>query len=203
MEEWVRLQLLPEDNPQNWFSGVVTQQLYEKFLMLDKRNEGTLNAANLKLYKKGLPTVIDDGLPLDVSPLSTLFIDRYFETNVMMSGAEMDFRKFVDFVIAMETLPSCSRPHFFWKILDIEGTGVLTPMIVNSFFRETHAKLLSAGLDIPSRETIVQEVFDLIPTAQPLLVTREEFIQSSQAGLFTALIIDCLSFWTYENREQR
>lgn len=203
MNEWVSLQLMSEDDPQNWFGAAVTQQLYNKFVMLDTRNKGTLNVENLRAYKKGLPTVIDDGLPLDTSPLCGLFIDRYFETNTLMTRSEMDYRKFVDFVIAVELLPQCSRPHFFWNILDLEGTGVVTPMIVNQFFRETHAKLEAAGLDVPSRETVVQEVFDLIEKAEPLRITRDEFVSSSQAGLFVGLLIDCLSFWTYENREQR
>ncbi|KAG5473570.1 hypothetical protein LSCM4_03639 [Leishmania orientalis] len=203
MDEWVSLQLMTEDDPQNWFGALVTQQLYNKFVLLDTRNTGTLNVENLRGYKKGLPTVLDDGLPPDVSPLCSLFIDRYFETNTLMTRSEMDYRKFVDFVIAVELLPQCSRPYFFWNILDVEGTGVLTPMIVNHFFRETHAKLVAAGLDVPSRETVVQEVFDLIEKAEPLRITREEFVRSPQAGLFVALLIDCLSFWTYENREQR
>jgi serine/threonine-protein phosphatase 2A regulatory subunit B'' len=203
MNEWVSLQLMSEDDPQNWFGAAVTQQLYNKFVMLDTRNKGTLNVDNLRAYKKGLPTVIDDGLPLDTSPLCTLFIDRYFETNTLMTRSEMDYRKFVDFVIAVELLPQCSRPHFFWNILDLDGTGVVTSMIVNQFFRETHAKLEAAGLDVPSRETVVQEVFDLIEKAEPLRITREEFVRSPQAGLFVGLLIDCLSFWTYENREQR
>ncbi|CAJ1029795.1 hypothetical protein, conserved [Leishmania lindenbergi] len=203
MDEWVSLQLMTEDDPQNWFGALVTQQLYNKFVLLDTRNIGTLNVENLRGYKKGLPTVLDDGLPPDVSPLCSLFIDRYFETNTLMTRSEMDYRKFVDFVIAVELLPQCSRPYFFWNILDVEGTGVLTPMIVNQFFRETHAKLVVAKLDVPLRETVVQEVFDLIDKAEPLRITREEFVRSPQAGLFVALLIDCLSFWTYEKREQR
>lgn len=203
MNEWVSLQLMSEDDPQNWFGAAVTQQLYNKFVMLDTHNKGTLNVEDLRLYKKGLPTVVDDGLPLNTSPLCSLFIDRYFETNTLMTRSEMDYRKFVDFVIAVELLPQCSRPQFFWNILDLDGTGVVTPMIANQFFRETHAKLVAAGLDVPSRETVVQEVFDLIEKAEPLRITRDEFVCSPQAGLFVGLLTDCLSFWTYENREQR
>ncbi|KEG11309.1 protein phosphatase 2 (formerly 2A), regulatory subunit B [Trypanosoma grayi] len=203
MDEWVSLQLMREDQPRNWFSASITSHLYDKFLLLDTRNQGTLNADNMKRYKKGLPTVVDDGLPPDVGPLSSLFIDRFFETNVMMASSELDFRKFVDFVVAVEFLPMCQRPLFFWNILDIEGKGVLSPVHANYFFRETHSKLVSAGLEVPSRETVVQEAFDLIATAEPLRITREEFINAPQAGLFVALLVDCLSFWTYENREQR
>lgn len=203
MEEWLNLQLATEDNLQNWFGVSITRFIVEKFMLLDKRNAGTLTAEDLSHYKKGLPVVTDDGLPIDVSPLCSLFVDRFFETNLMTQTAEMDFRKFTDFVIAVEMLPQCSRPLFFWNILDLHSTGVLTPLTVNYFFRETHAKLVSVGLDAPSREIVVQEVFDLITTAQPLLITRDEFVQSPQAGLFASLLIDCLSFWSYENREQR
>ncbi|EKF32991.1 hypothetical protein MOQ_003146 [Trypanosoma cruzi marinkellei] len=203
MDEWVSLQLMREDQPRNWFSAAITSHLYDKFLLLDTRNRGTLNADDMKRYKKGLPTVMDDGLPPGVGPLSSLFIDRFFETNVMMANSELDFRKFVDFVVAVEFLPSCQRPLFFWNILDIEGCGYLRPVHVNYFFRETHTKLVAAGLEVPSRETVVQEAFDLISTAEPLCISREEFINAPQAGLFVALLVDCLSFWTYENREQR
>ncbi|RNF06999.1 protein phosphatase 2 (formerly 2A), regulatory subunit B [Trypanosoma rangeli] len=203
MDEWVSLQLMREEQPRNWFSAAITSNLYDKFLYLDTSNRGTLNADDMKRYKKGLPTVMDDGLPPGVGPLSSLFIDRFFETNVTMAKAELDFRKFVDFVVAVEFLPSCQKPLFFWNILDIEGSGYLKPVHVNHFFRETHAKLVAAGLEVPSRETVVQEAFDLISTAEPLCISREEFINAPQAGLFVALLIDCLSFWTYENREQR
>ncbi|KAH8605358.1 hypothetical protein ERJ75_001618800 [Trypanosoma vivax] len=203
MDEWLDIQLMREEQPRNWFSPSITSYLYDKFLLLDTRATGTLNADNLKLYKKGLPTTLDDGLPHGVGPLSSLFIDRFFETNVMMAGSELDFRKFVDFVIAVEFLPQCQRPLFFWNILDIEGNGVLSPIHVNYFFREIRSKLVAAGLEVPSVETVVQEVFDIIPTAEPLRITREEFLNAPQAGLFVVLLIDCLSFWAYENREQR
>lgn len=203
MDEWVSLQLMAVDDSMNWFGAIKTQEIYNKFLLLDTRNKGTLNIADLRRYKKGLPTVVDDGLPPDISPLSALFIDRYFETNVMVTRAEMDYRKFVDFVIAVELLPQCSRPHFFWNILDMDGSGALTPMCVNYFFRETHAKLVSAGLPAPKREMVVLEVFDLIEKEEPLRITREEFTRSPNAGLFVALLIDCLLFWTHENRETR
>lgn len=204
LNEWLRLQLVPEDHPRSWFGGIVTRQLYEKFLLLDTRNEGTLQVNDLKMYKKGLPTVVEDGLPPDVSPISSLFVERYFEVTVMMTNSEMDFRKFVDFVIAMEMLPQCSRPLFFWNILDLDRSGVLTPMKVNMFFRETHAKVAATvAASTPARETVLQELFDLIPTAEPLLITRKEFIEAPQAGLFTAIAIDCLSFWGYENRSCR
>ncbi|CCW67325.1 unnamed protein product [Phytomonas sp. Hart1] len=203
MDEWVTMQLQTEDSPSSWFSAMATQQLYSKFILLDTRNVGTLDAASLKFYKKGLPTIIDDGLHPDVSPLCALFIDRYFETNTMTANRDMDYRRFVDFVVAVEMLPQCSRPVFWWDILDLDGTGVITPLKANFFFKETHAKLVAAKLEVPSIESVIEETFDLIKSAEPLCIRRDEFIASPQAGLFTGMLIDCLCFCAYESREHR
>jgi serine/threonine-protein phosphatase 2A regulatory subunit B'' len=203
MDEWLDLQLAREDPPRNWFSNTVTTQLYEKFLLLDSNESGMLTAANMKRYKKGIPTVVDDGLPRDISPLSSLFIDRVFEISALYKS-EMDYKSFVDFVIAVEFLPQCSRPRYFWSIFDLEGTGVLTPMNVLHFFRETYQKLVDAGVEAPPLELVIQELFDIVPTKEPLRITRQEFLAAPQsAGLLSALMIDCLAFWTYENRDHK
>lgn len=202
MDEWLELQQTHEDVPRNWFGLGMTSQLYEKFLTLDTKETGMLTADDMKKYKKGIPMVADDGLPPHVSPLSSTFIDRVFET-MPMYKSEMDYKNFVDFVIAVEFLPQCSRPNFFWNIFDVDQTGVLTPMSVLHFFRETHKKLTDAGVEAASTELILSELFDIIPTREPLTITREEFVQCNQCGLFSTLLIDCLAFWTYENRDQK
>ncbi len=202
MDEWLELQLTADEPARNWFGVTISTQLYDKFLALDSRELGTLCAADMKKYKKGIPMVADDGLPPNVSPLSSLFIDRVFETWALYSS-EMDYKKFVDFVIAVEFLPQCFRPAFFWNIFDMNNEGFLTPVTVNHFFKETHRKLQAAGVEAPPIELVVQELFDIIPTKDPLRITRAEFCASNQAGLFSALLVDCLAFWTYENREQR
>jgi serine/threonine-protein phosphatase 2A regulatory subunit B'' len=202
MEEWLEVQLSTEEVPRNWFSFTISSQLYDKFLALDKRECGMLTLDDMKAYKKGIPMVVDDGLPPGVSPLSALFVERVFET-MSLFKSEMDYKNFVDFVVAVEFLPSCPRPQFFWNILDIREEGVLTPVMMNAFFRETHQKLVSAGVEAPPVEMVVQEVFDIVPSQEPLRITREEFISATQAGLFAAVLVDCLAFWTYENREQR
>lgn len=66
-------------------------------------------------------------------------MDLYFETTILIADNEVDCRKFVDFVIVVEMLPQYSRSSLYLNILNIDGTGVLTPMAVNSFFQETHS----------------------------------------------------------------
>lgn len=200
---WEEMGFSQEEEIGNWMIPTVTLHLHEKFLSLDSRNRGTLMIDDLKRYKKGLPTMVNDGLMPNVSPLSSLYVDRYFETNALRQNGEMDFREFVDFVIALEILPQCPRPLYFWNIFDLEHKGVLTPMTVNSFFRETHGKVKEVVPTIPPREILIPEFFDMISTAQPLCITRKEFVEAPQAGLFSSIIIDCLSFWAYENRSAK
>ena len=220
LDEWLQVQMLAEDQTRNWFSVAISTQLKEKFDTLDSRRAGALTLEDMKKYKKGIPMVVDDGLPPDASPLSTLFIERIFENwtststttsqpsqprsvTALGNPGEMSFERFVDFVIAIEFLPNCYRPLLFWNALDYKGEGRITPSTAHSFFKETHAKLLSAGVAAAAMEIILQEVFDIIPTAEPLIITKPEFVTANQCGLFAALLIDCLAFYAYENREQK
>lgn len=203
VDDWLEVQMMAEEQTRNWFGLTIATQLRDKFEILDLMGTSTLNLECMLRYKKGIPMVIDDGLPKDISPLSTLFLERVFETNHYPKG-EMDYPAFVDFVVAIEFLPaSCPRPNFFWRVFDIFGEGRITPLVVHSFFKETYAKLKSAEVEVAAIEIIIQELFDLIPSKEPLVITQQEFTSAKQCGLFAALLIDCLAFYTYENREQK
>ena len=227
LDEWLQVQMLAEDQLRNWFSVAISTQLKEKFDALDSRGVGSLTLEDMKRYKKGIPMVLDDGLPVEISPLSTLFIERVFEVWVVGNGStngsdnvetgsdlvavttrkckpgEMSYARFVDFVIAIEFIPNCYRPLFFWNVLDFKGEGRITAATAYSFFKETHKKLISAGVDAASIDVILREIFDIVPSAEPLVITKDEFIHANQCGLFAGLLIDCLAFYAYENREQK
>ena len=61
-------------------------KVYEKYLNLDKDYNGLLRKSELGKYSWGL---------------TDIFIDRVFEECQTFKG-EMDYRTFVDFVLAME-----------------------------------------------------------------------------------------------------
>jgi serine/threonine-protein phosphatase 2A regulatory subunit B'' len=202
MQAWLDVQLACVDPARNWFSKNIGTALHAKFVQFNTSGSGMLSLSEMLKYKKGLPTVMDDGLPPDVTPLNELFIERAFETMPLFNG-EMDYQGFVDFVQAVELLPQCPRPNFFWDIFDIHQEGYLTPMTVNLFFRNVHKKLVDAGVPAPALDLIVPELFEIIETKERLKMTKEEFFKSKENGLFSSLLIDCLSFWNYENREQQ
>lgn len=67
----------------------------------------------MKRYKEGVLPIQNGGQSFDASSISASFVDFCFETTILIADNEMDFRKLVDFMIAVEMLPLCSRPSFF------------------------------------------------------------------------------------------
>ena len=54
--------------------------------------------------------------------LTTIFIDRVFEELQTFEG-EMDYKTFLDFVLAMENKKTPQSLHYFWRILDVFHKG--------------------------------------------------------------------------------
>jgi serine/threonine-protein phosphatase 2A regulatory subunit B'' len=200
--ELIEVQVAYQDPPRNWFGAAFTRALYEKFLYLDQRRDGFLRREDMYRYKRGVPALTEDGLPTDESPITRLFIDRFFEISGTFKG-ELDYKKYIDFSVAVESLPLCPNPVFFWRIFDIFDQGYITPLVLNTFFREVHSKLAVNALNPPSIELVVGEVLDLLNGKDPCKITREEFVKSPHVGLVSAILIDCLAYWTHETREMQ
>lgn len=50
--------------------------------------------------------------------LTKIFVDRLFEEYQTFEG-EMDYKTFLDFVLAMENRKTIPSLQYFWKILDV------------------------------------------------------------------------------------
>jgi len=79
-----------EDALQNWFSVQSSLRVYDQYLRLDIDKNGMLKKQELCRYSPGL---------------TTIFIDRIFEEYQTFEG-EMDYKTFLDFVLAMENKKS-------------------------------------------------------------------------------------------------
>ena len=84
-----------------------------------------LNKAELARYSPGL---------------TTIFIDRVFEELQTFEG-EMDYKTFLDFVLAMENKKTPQSLHYFWRILDVFHKGGIDTFGINMFFRQVISKL--------------------------------------------------------------
>ena len=72
--------------------------------------------------------------------LTKFFIDRIFEEYQTFEG-EMDYKTFLDFVLAMENKKSPQALQYFWRVLDIYHKGGIDTFVINMFFRSVIQKL--------------------------------------------------------------
>jgi serine/threonine-protein phosphatase 2A regulatory subunit B'' len=66
--------------------------------------------------------------------LTKIFIDRIFEEYQTFEG-EMDYKTFLDFVLAMENKKSPQALQYFWRVLDVFHKGAIDTFVINLFFR--------------------------------------------------------------------
>lgn len=66
--------------------------------------------------------------------LTGVFLDRVFQECLTYDG-EMDYKTYLDFVLALENRQEPQSLHFLFKILDINSQGYLDAFTLNYFFR--------------------------------------------------------------------
>ena len=66
--------------------------------------------------------------------LTSVFIDRVFQECLTYDG-EMDYKTYLDFVLALENRKEPQALQYFFRILDVEGKGFLSVFSLNYFFR--------------------------------------------------------------------
>ena len=53
----------------------------------------------------------------------------------------MDYKAFLDFVIAIRNKKTPQSLQYYWKILDVYGKGAIDSFIINMFFKGVVKKL--------------------------------------------------------------
>jgi len=173
---------------QNWFSIQNAQRVYEAYLRLDNDRNGLLQKHELANYQWGL---------------TDLFISRIFEEYQTFEG-EMDYKTFLDFVLAMENKKSPQALSYFWKILDIYGKGAIDTFVINMFFKEVLAKLTEKNNDVEKDfnvEDIKDEILDMAKPETPMAITLDDLINCGQGDVIVSILTDAKAFFDYDQRE--
>ncbi|XP_033120249.1 serine/threonine-protein phosphatase 2A regulatory subunit B'' subunit gamma-like [Anneissia japonica] len=185
------LELRDEDLPKeaqetNWFSAPSALRVYGQYLNLDKDHNGMLSKDELARYGTGT--------------LTPVFLERVFQECLTYDG-EMDYKTYLDFVLAMENRKDPQSIQYFFRLLDVQGRGYLNIFALNYFFRAIQDQMRQHGQEPVSFEDVKDEIFDMVKPADPLRITLQDLIQSSQGETVSSILIDLNGFWTYENRE--
>jgi len=184
-----------QDAENNWFSIQSALKVYGAYLELDLDQNGMLSKKELSRYGSGM--------------LTDVFIDRVFEEYQTYREAEtgereMDYKTFLDFVLAMENKNSKQAIQYFWKLIDIHHKGWLDGFTINYFFRAILMLLQRMQFDVfdvASVDDVKDEIFDMVQARQPGYITLQDLINCRQGGTVLSMLIDAAAFWRYDNRE--
>ena len=190
----------------NWFSAESSLRVYSQYLELDKDQNGLLSKTELMNYV---------GTERQSMRLTPAFIDRIFEeiTTYQVGGGgvegsrkganstgEMDYKTFLDFVLAMENKKTRQGLNYLWRLLSL-GKGYLDSFSISYFFRDIDMVLKENGIENIKMADVRDEIFDMVKPKDPLRITLEDLASSGCADTVIEMLIDNYGFWGYENRE--
>ncbi|KAG8224440.1 hypothetical protein J437_LFUL001393 [Ladona fulva] len=182
----LRSEDMPKNLQANWFSAPSALRVYGQYLNLDRDHNGMLNRKELAGYGTGT--------------LTQVFLERVFqECNTY--GGEMDYRTYLDFVLALENRQEPQALHYLFRILDINGKGYLDTFCLNYFFRAIQEQMALHGQEEVSFENIKDEIFDMVKPEDPTKITLQDLLRCGQGDTMVSLLIDLNGFWNHENRE--
>ncbi|KAF6040024.1 PPP2R3C [Bugula neritina] len=178
---------LPREQQElNWFSAPSALRVYGQYLNLDKDHNGMLSKEELGKYGTGTLTMV--------------FIERVFQECLTYDG-EMDYKTYLDFVLALENRRAPQSLQYFLRLLDINHKGHLNAFDLNYFFRAIQDQMRQHGQEPVSFQDVKDEIFDMVKPADPLKLTYQDLVNSCQGDTVVNILIDLNGFWSYENRE--
>ncbi|XP_033208559.1 serine/threonine-protein phosphatase 2A regulatory subunit B'' subunit gamma-like isoform X2 [Belonocnema kinseyi] len=185
------LELRDEDLPKdlqeaNWFSAPSALKVYGQYLNLDRDHNGMLNKEELSGYGTGT--------------LTGVFLERVFQECLTYEG-EMDYKTYLDFVLALENRHEPQSLHYLFRILDINNKGYLDTFCLNYFFRAIQEQMTMHGQEPVSFQDVKDEIFDMVKPADPCKITLQDLLSCGQGDTMVSILIEFHGFWAYENRE--
>jgi len=185
----------------NWFSPDCVRRVFEHYSELDTSDVGLVAKASLRLFQ---------GLTLDPPrALTATFLDRLFQevpTHARAGGdaeavRHLDFGGFLDLTLALEFVSSPPSLKYLWKCVDVRGQGFVDRFTIAFFYRDIVAGLHAEGLEAPSLDDVVDEIFDMAKPQVFDRITLADLLRSQTAHTVLLMLIDVNAFWLYENRE--
>ena len=176
----------PSELANNWFSLQNFWNIYRKYVELDKDKNGMLSKEELIKYGPGL---------------TPIFIDRIFEEYQKYENA-IDFKQFIDFVLAMENRKDPASIQFIWRAIDVYHKNAVDTFVINMFYRAVIKKLYNRDRGEYRIDDIKDEIWDMIGPKNPNYITLEDVLKSSYRDQVLSLLIDAKAFYQHDQKEQ-
>jgi len=90
----------------------------------------------------------------------------------------MDYKAFLDFVLAMENKKTPQAIQYYWKILDVYGKGAIDSFVINMFFKDVVKKLQTMDRLQFLIEDVIDEIFIMVKPKLEKAITFEDLQNS-------------------------
>jgi Ca2+-binding EF-hand superfamily protein len=192
--ELKRLDITSDELRHNWFSLAYAEMLYADYLELDEDQNGMLSAQELSRYRGG--------------GLTGVFIERIFQEcqtyrNPQTRQSEIDYKSYLDFVLATTYKGTPESLSYFLRLLDIQKVGGLTALDVKIFFRAVVHKFAEFGDEANCEvDDVKDEIFDMVKPRDPMFITLSDLIACKVGDTVVGMLTDMNAFAAYDRREQ-
>ena len=115
---------------------------------------------------------------------------------------EMDYRLFVDFVLAVEFLDTTQGMQYFWNLLNLSGNG-LDAATIGYFYKDVRMALQDMEYDTAEVADVVDEIFDMVAPADPTRITFDDICACKAGPTVISMLIDAEGFSAYDRRESQ
>ncbi|KAM3175471.1 hypothetical protein ACTXT7_008470 [Hymenolepis weldensis] len=170
---------------ENWFSLESAKRVYASYLRLDTDQNGMLSRKELAGYNNG--------------SLTDAFLDRVFQECLTYEG-EMDYKVYLDFVLAMENRGEPQSTAYIFRIVDLGGQGRLCVKTME-YYLNSLLESLGDGPDTPRTCDIINEIFDMVRPKHLDYITLDDLLKSGKGDTVLGILTDIQCFMLYENRE--
>ncbi|KAJ3029836.1 Serine/threonine-protein phosphatase 2A regulatory subunit B'' subunit gamma [Rhizophlyctis rosea] len=170
----------------NWFSAYSSLRIYGQFLNMDLDRNGMLSRSELAGYSNGT--------------LTGVFLDRVFQ-EYQTYGGQMDYKAFLDFVLAMENIQTPEAIAYCFRLLDIKGQGFLDEFTVSYFFKAVLEAMDAMGQEVVDVADVTNEIFDMAHPKDTSIITLQDLLECGVGGTIVNILSDTRGFWAYDNRE--
>lgn len=187
-EEFLALRNELHEHSPNWFTPQIAKTIYSRYVEMDVDGDGMLSKSELMKYSGA------------VLPRST--VDRIFQECMTFSGL-VDYKGYLDLVLALENPIHITSRRFFWKLLDIHKSGRLDRAIVEPFLKAIFATLCVTfpQYTMYRADKIFQELLDMLGTTHDHISFSDIERHPILGGTVLHILLDANAFYNHDNRE--
>jgi len=119
----------------------------------------------------------------------------------MTYNKEIDFKTFIDIMLALENRKEAPSIHFFFSILDIDDKKYLDDFTLRYFFKPIENQMKNQGQEPIKFTDFCNEIFDMVRPATSKRIYIEDLLACGYADTIVSILIDLNGFYAYENRD--